>query len=433
MLWLVYNVLFAVAYAVLMPRFLFRMWRRGGYRKDFFHRFGIYSPKVLERLQSRRRVWIHAVSVGEVYVALRFLEDLRKVVPGFSCILTTTTSTGHKIAEEKLSADDVLLYFPTDVPFITKRVLKILRPKAILLTECELWPNLIRLAGRAGIPVVLINGRISESSYQGYHLIRVFMKRVLASMRLFLVQSAVDEERLRNIGADPERIKVVGSAKYDMMHVDPAGVEETRRLLDRIGMGSERTILLGGSTWAGEEEILLEIYAGLRKEISSLRLVLVPRHAERKQEVEAAIAKAGLSYVRRSELQPGGSAPAATPDVLLVDTTGELRNFYALASVIFVGKSLCATGGQNFIEPALWGKPIIVGPHLENFTAIADDFLKSGAMIMVNDRAGLESAVRNLAGDRTMCERYGKNAKMLVEAMQGAVRRSVEMLRQFVS
>ena len=354
MLWFLYNVLFAVGYVLMLPHFLLRMWRRGGYRRGFLQRFGIYSEDVLRQLKTRNRIWIHAVSVGEIHVALRFADELRTLDPETSFVVTTTTSTGHAVAEKKMREEDVLLYFPSDFPAIMNRVLNVLKPKAVILTESELWPNLIRLAKKRNIPVILINGRISESSYKGYKLLKVFFSRIVRQIDLFLVQTAFEEECLTWLGVDKTRIKVLGTAKYDVVRIDPAGGGKARQILELAGIALDDLIVTGGSTWPGEERILLDVFKRLKPSFPRLRLVLVPRHAERRAEVEAEIRRSGLNYARRSDLA-NAHLPGSSVDVLLVDSTGELMWFYGCASVVFVGKSLTSHGGQNIIEPAFLG------------------------------------------------------------------------------
>lgn len=438
MLWFVYNVLFAVGYVLMLPHFLLRMWRRGGYRRGFLQRFGIYAPDIIRRLQERQRIWIHAVSVGEVYVALRFMDELRAGDSETAFILTTTTSTGHRIAEDKLPPDDVLLYFPSDFPGIVNRVLNKLKPRALILTECELWPNLIRASKSRNIPIILINGRISDSSYRGYRKLKVFFSRVVKCIDLFLVQTPTEEERLLDLGADPASIRVMGTAKYDVAQPGSDGENRALELLEACGINSDSLILLGGSTWSGEESILLDIYERLKKTYKELKLVLVPRHMERRAEVEAEIQKKGLSYVRRSDVNmPEGRTTlrlrSGQADILLVDTTGELKNLYACATVIFVGKSLTNHGGQNIIEPALFAKPIVIGPHMENFPVVVSDFLAANALMQVTDAKGLEEAFRSLLADKDLREAYGRRANAVVQKGRGVVRASVELIREVIN
>jgi 3-deoxy-D-manno-octulosonic-acid transferase len=313
------------------------------------------------------------------------------------------------------------------------------------MTECELWPNLIRASARRGIPTILINGRLSVKSYTGYRKLRVFFEAVVKSMDLILVQSAQDKERFEKLGAARERVRVVGSAKYDAAGVESAGEEKARHILAGAGIDKDDLIVVGGSTWSGEEDVLCDIYKRLRGVFRPLRLVLVPRHAERRAEVEATVRKHGLSLKKRSEMSSDGEAasrrdlegaakaPGSGTDVLLVDSTGELTAFYACASVIFVGKSLLAHGGQNIIEPALLEKPIIVGPYMENFSAVMGDFLEANAVFQVQDAGGLEAALRSLLADDGLREEYGRRARGVVESRKGVVRESVRLITETIS
>jgi 3-deoxy-D-manno-octulosonic-acid transferase len=406
----------------MFPYFLFRMCRRGGYLRGFLQRFGIYPREIVQRLAKERRTWIHAVSVGEIQVAMRFADEMRRAGLGNSFVITTNTSTAHALAEKKLSADDILLYFPLDFPFIVKRVLDLINPRALMLTECELWPNLIRHTNARHIPVILINGRISESSRKGYRLLRPFFSRALGHVDLLLVQTRFEEEGLRELGADASRIKVLGTAKYDVVQDDPATGDRARKVLADLGISANDPILLGASTWSGEERALLDIFKHLRPAFPGLRLILVPRHAERRNEVEAEIRNAGVSFAKRSDT----NKPAVAPETLLVDTTGELMGFYACATVVFVGKSLTNHGGQNIIEPALLSKPIIVGPNMENFAAVVEDFLSAKAVIQIGNAAELETTIEALLRDKSMREEYGRRASSLIKANQGVVQKSVK-------
>ena len=427
MLWFVYNVLFTVGYVLMLPKFLLRMKRRGGYRRGFMQRFACYPDALRKRIRERPRIWVHAVSVGEMFVAQRYMRDIRAQRPGTGFVLTTTTSTGHRLAEARLHADDVLLYYPSDFPLFVRRALATVRPLALLLTESEIWPNMIRSAADRGIPVILINGRISEGSYRGYRALRVFFGKIVSRVSLALVQSEGDRQRLVALGGRVERIRVLASAKYDVAESVAEGEAEARAFL--AGLGWRGTVtLLGGSTWPGEEETLLAIYGRLRGQVPGLRLVLVPRHAERGDDVAAVVRAKGLRPARRS--QPEAAAVEADPDVLLVDTTGELRDFYACADVIFVGKSLCSTGGQNIIEPAALGKPVVVGPHMENFPVVIRDFLDEKALLQVADARELEAGLRRLVSDPDRRASLGKAALKVVESKRGAV---AEGVRQILS
>ena len=429
MRWILYNMLFGVGYLLVLPHFIYRMCRRGGYGKGILQRVAVYSQGLRVRLAERPRIWIHAVSVGEVNVAFRFMAEIRARRPGSAFVLTTTTSTGHRIAEEKLASDDVLLYFPVDAPPIMAKVLATIRPEAILLTECELWPNLVRAAKARGIPVILINGRISSSSARGYRMLRYFFGPVFRMMDLILVQGENDRQGLLAVGAPDDRIHVVGSAKMDIPPpVAATSDSQARALLARLWPGEGTVVIVAGSTWEGEESALLAVYGRLRPDFPDCRLILVPRHAERRPAVENQVRRSGMTWVCKTTLDAGGHSGEASPDVLLLDTTGELGRFYECADMVFVGKSLTAHGGQNFIEPAGMGKPVIVGPNLENFPVAASLFEKAGAFVRVADESGLESAFRDLLSQPDKRADHGRRALEVVESGRGAVCRSVDLV-----
>ena len=428
MKWLIYNIVFSFAYLLLLPWFLRRMWRRGGYRKGFFERIGRFPKDLRAKLGARRRVWMHAVSVGEVFVAMRVARELRERRPGLAFVFSVTTSTGRAMAEKLMEKDDVLLYFPVDTPWVVRRVLSAVRPLALVLIETEIWPNLIRAMSARRIPVVMVNGRISDRSYRGFKKLRYFVRDVFSLFDLVCVQGRDDSSRIIELGARPERVHVMGTAKYDEAAAAGAVLPPTD-VLRSAGFPVDAILLVGGSTWPGEETVLLDLYCRLQAAHPRLRLVLVPRHAERAAEVAAEIEKAGLRGVRRSLL--GGAAGAPAPaEVLLVDTTGELKSFYAAADIVFVGKSLTQHGGQNIIEPAALGKPVIVGPNMENFRPVMADFLAAGAVLQVPDAAALGAAVERLLGDPSARAEYARIGRDLVRGKAGVVKATVSLIAE---
>lgn len=390
------------------------MLKRGGYRNDFKQRFGSYAPETLARFREVSRIWVHAVSVGEIQIALRFIEAYRRQNPHARFVLSTNTSTAHALGRKKMDARDVLIYFPLDFPPVIKRVYEAINPQKLILVECEFWPNLIREAARRQIQVALINGRMSDSSFKGYMTFQALMRRLLCSIDPICVQSALDAERMVALGAPPHAVHPVGTAKYDLFPAPPHAGASARALLAQAGVAPDAIVWVGGSTWPGEEKVLCSVYRTLRKRFSKLFLVLVPRHAERRAEVLAAVRGQGLS----GSLRSAGASPA---DVLVVDTTGELMEFYAAADVVFVGKSLCAHGGQNPIEPALFGKPILVGPNMENFAAVMKDFSAANAVQRVESAAALEIALRPLLSDAAARAALGQAAAQLVESHRGVM------------
>jgi 3-deoxy-D-manno-octulosonic-acid transferase len=419
MRWILYNTAFLFAYLLMTPYFLLRMSRRGGYRRHFMHRFGVYDERTRRELAEGGRIWVHAVSVGEIHIAMRVIAEYRAADPSARFVVSTTTSTAHAIADRDLPDNDALIYFPVDLPVITRRVLRIIQPRAIIVTEVEFWPNLTRQAHRKGIPVMVINGRLSERSFRGYRRLRPLFAEVVNMMSRVCVQSAMDARRFRELGCEEDRLHVLGSMKYDIANAREEDAHAAREILERAGVGPNATLLVGGSTWEGEERVLIDIYKALRELDSELFLVLVPRHFERGDDVAAVIESNGLRCLRRS--QSATLSPNGKPSVLLVDTTGELKGFYACASVVFVGKSLTQHGGQNVIEPAAYSRPVVVGPNMENFAQIMEDFHAEGAIVQVQSAEELKSELASLVSDAVRRQELGERARKVIASKSGAV------------
>lgn len=426
MLWILYNLLFPIVFLFMLPKFISRMLRRGGYGQHFEQRLGFFGEGTRARFSKQRRIWVHAVSVGEIYVALRFIKAYREAHPRAVFALSTNTSTAHAIGRKEIDPRDVLFYFPVDLPVIIKKVLRIVNPSRIVLVEGEFWPNLIRLADNHGIPISLINGRMSERSYRGYRKLQSLTTNVLRRIAPICVQSEVDAGRLIGIGASPATVHVMGTVKFDVAERDPAGEKVARDVMRKIQLSEDATVLLGGSTWPGEEAVLCDLYKELRTDHPNLFLVLVPRHVERADEVVQVLDEHQLTYVRRSRID---DAPASEqPEVLFIDTTGELRNFYSVADIIFVGKSLTEHGGQNPIEPAMYGKAVVMGPNMENFPAVMAEFNKHDAVRQVEDAESLASLVELLIADTSVRRSLGRRAARVVEQNRGVIERTVKLL-----
>ena len=421
MKWLLYNALFSVAYVVMLPSFLLRMNRRGGYRARMGDRFARYPEEILAGLSDgadASRIWIHAVSVGEVQVAGQLMRALRKMDPAIRFVFSTTSSTGWRTAEKEVTDRDILIYNPLDFPGFVKRAFDAIRPKAIILTETEIWPNFIREAKRRGIPLFLANARISDRSAPRYRALRWFFGEVFRCFTKTYVQSDLDADRLVAAGADRATMEVTGSFKFDVARRRPEKETELR------AWAGDGRILLGGSTWPGEDEALLRILPELPADV---KLVIAPRHFEKADAVEENIAKAGFRCIRRSR---GESTADAMPDagprpVFLADTTGELMGLFGIASAAFVGKSLCAHGSQNMIEPCLCGIPTVVGPYTENFRPVMSDLLAADAIVQVEDENGLCAVLKSFFDPvRHECaSALGERAKKAVERRRGATER----------
>ncbi|MDD2708214.1 MAG: 3-deoxy-D-manno-octulosonic acid transferase [Verrucomicrobiae bacterium] len=425
MIW-IYEILFWMGLALAAPFYLLRMRRRGGYARDFMERFGVFSREKAGRLRDLKPVWLHAVSVGEVDLALQLIEQLRSRPDCPPLALSTTTSTGHAMAAKKLPPNVPLFYYPLDSRFCFGRVHRLLQPRAFVLVEAELWPGHLRFCAQRGVPMALINARLSNRCLPRYRRFRWFLEPGFAGFKLVTLQCQADRERLGGLGFPGSALQVAGCLKYDTAH----GVDAARRerLLNDFGFFEKRPVWLAGSTHPGEEELAVDIYHRLREKRPSLVLALAPRHAERAGQILTMTRERGLRMARRSKLSEAGGEM----DGMVLDTTGELKYLYERADVIFMGKSLLGQGGQNIIEPAVLGKPIVFGPHMENFPVVTADFLEAGAAIQVSDAAGLERETARLLDDPAARQRLGENARAVVQAKRGAMERTIHGLRSLL-
>ncbi len=429
----VYTLVYSLGFVLLSPSFLYKMWKRGKYRQNFLQRFGCYSDELRQRLARKTgpRCWIQAVSVGEVNTALVLMAELRK---RFDIVLSTTTSTGYALATERLPADATLLYFPQDFPSCVRRAYDLITPDVVVLMESEVWPNHVWEAHRRGVPIFLVNARMSPRSARRHQKVRWLFRRVFDKLTLVCAQSEEDAAHFRALGAP--RVELTGNLKYDASLTAAPTADVGGEL------PANRPILVAGSTWPGEEEILLDLLPKLREKIPDLFLVVVPRHVERTPEIVELARRRNVPFVLRKDSGTGvspvhpGAVPTVTgrdarstaPACLLVNTTGELRSFYNVATVIFVGKSLTAEGGQNIVEAAASGHPVVFGPNMQNFKAIAAEFVAAGACVQVRDRYELEHALRDLLLDETLRAKIAAAAKTVIERNIGATQRTVRLI-----
>lgn len=423
-----YSLLLTLVLLAWSPFVLLRALRNPHYREGWRERLGCYPEALLSRLQAVQPVWIHAVSVGEVGAARILANRWTARRPRLPLLISTVTGTGQAVARRSLSQAAAAVYFPIDLPMVVHRTLAAVRPRLILLTETEIWPNFLHECAVSKVPVAIINGRISERSFSRYRLVRPFIRRVLQCVDLFCMQTGTDADRILALGASPERVYVVGNLKFDAApHADTASLAEQWRR--ELHIEATQPVLVAGSTHAGEEEMLLQVFSRLRDEFPDLLLILAPRHPERVAQVETVVVGQGLTAVRRSALAQGRDDAKA---VILVDTVGELSALYAVGSISFIGGSLVSKGGHNLLEPALHGCPVLFGPHMENFIEASTYFVERGAAIQVSDAADLARQLARLLGDPVARERMGQAAMAALAAHQGACERTVTLLEQFV-
>jgi len=424
---LVYRLLFPVAFLLMLPGFASRMLRRGNYRHKFGQRFAIYSLRVRQRFAGGDWLWIHAVSVGEMMMALKLADMLRENSPDLRILLSTTTSTGFALGRERKREGMELIYYPLDLGPIVRRALNVIRPRQLVLVDKDLWPNMVSECYRRGIPVSIVNARVSPRSERRFLKWKRWVGPIFGMLEQVCVQEPEDLERWHSLGVRREALHCTGSLKFDFAASASSRAGEFRQLLRSIGVTDETPILLGGSTFAGEEALLGRALLQLRKTVPNAFLVIVPRHVERTPEVETALKEIGLSYVLRKGLENASSVEK--PDVLVVNTTGELRDWYAVATVCFIGKSICSTGGQNPAEPVLAGKPVIFGPHMENFAALVRQFLACGGAVQVSGEAEIVAEAARLFGDSAAREKLVYAACGVLKAHEGANLRTAALLR----
>lgn len=424
-----YNALLRLFFALSLPWFAVQVARREKYRAGIRQRLGRYPSPLRDALRGRRRVWIHAVSVGEVLAALPLVKALAEALPGHRVVLSTVTLTGQRVAREKAGGWATAFYFPLDLPSAVRRAFDLVSPDFVAIVETELWPNFIAEAARRGVPLAVVNGRISDRSFRGYRRARFLLRRILPSIRRFSMQTVLDAERIVALGAPAERVAVGGNMKFDCGLL-PAGEEETRGARLALGLEAYAPVIVAGSTHRGEEEAVLDAWDAARRESPETALVIVPRHPERGEEVQALCERRGAACVLRSRHPAGARVPAGA--VLVADTIGELTAIYRAATLVFVGKSLVGGGGQNIIEPASLGKAVLFGPSMQNFREAAELLLRARGAVQVADARGLAESVVALLADAPLREELGRRAAEAMAGSRGATRRNLELLRGLV-
>ncbi len=417
-MYLLYSILSLFVFALASPYFLYQAVRYKKYIGNVRERLG-YLP-ISFNVDGEPSIWIHAVSVGEALTARALLSDLKTRYPRLKLYLSTTTMAGQQVAKTSLRhLVDGVFYFPFDWTFIVRRTLNLVKPRLFIMMETEIWPNLLHECRKRGIRTAMINGRISARSYPRYKLVRPLFRRVLADVDRFCMQSEESAQRLISLGADPARVTVTGSLKFDSLELPaPSSHGKPReRVLRFFRISSHRTVVVAGSTMRGEESAVLSAFSKIKATQTHAVCILAPRAPERFTEVERVAREAGFVTARRSEL-PIDAEPRA--DVIVLDSIGELAQLYQLATVVFVGGSLVDHGGHNILEPAIFGKPIVFGPHMQNFREIAETFVGSGAAIQVASDRDLDDAILGLVRDPVHRASLGAAARALVEANRGA-------------
>ncbi|WP_306533211.1 3-deoxy-D-manno-octulosonic acid transferase [Geobacter sp.] len=424
MFFVLYDILLILLAPAIIAHHVWRTVSRGRTFAGFAERFGFIAPESLVPVTGRGAIWVHAVSVGETMAVKPLLRELKRRFPERPIVLSSVTETGRSVAVA-IPEPDLVVYFPFDFGFAASRALRLVSPKLVIVVETEIWPNFLRYARRMGIPAVMVNGRISDRSFPRYLRFSRFFAPILNNLSALCMQSDEDARRIVAIGAPAERVFVTRNLKYDLP-LRRLGPTEQEELRNRYRLPAGALVITAGSTHSGEEELVAESYLRLFAERPGLFLVLVPRHPERAAEVGMLLEGKGIPFVRRSALD--GAQELEAGSVLLVDTIGELMNLYALSDVVFVGGSLVPVGGHNLLEPSSVGVPVLFGPHMHNFREITTLVLAAGAGEQVEDRTGLEAALRRLLEDESARRAMGENGSRLMAEQGGAAARHLEII-----
>jgi 3-deoxy-D-manno-octulosonic-acid transferase len=426
MIFFVYNLSLFIAACLAVPYYVLKMALTGKYRRSLGDKFGIMGEEIFLTMEGAPRIWIHAVSVGEVTAAAPIIAALRTELPGACIVLSTSTETGQDMAKALATEATAIIYYPLDIPCVVRKVIKRVNPEVFVMTETELWPNFLRACNDWKIKVVMVNGRISPRSFRRYRFSRFFWKRVLMLVDRIGVISAIDGERMLSLGLSPERLEIMGNAKYDGLaaKVAPALAEEIARRLN-ITPGAQ--VFVAGSTHAGEEGIVLDVYRRLLPDYPDMKLILIPRHVERGAAVREIATRSGFADVITLSAINGGQR-RRSERIIVVDVIGELFKVYALATVVFCGGSLVPRGGQNILEPAAWGKVVFHGPSIEDFLSEKNILSEVGAGITVVDGEELLAGVRAMLAQPALLRAKGTAARSAVIANRGAAERYARLI-----
>jgi len=430
------DCLYLLIGAAMSPVVLYRAARHKRYHSGWAQRFG----KITRKKPEKKCIWLHAVSVGEVNATKTIVKELKKRFGDYEIVISTTTDTGFARASALFGSSHTVTYFPFDFSPVMHRAFREIRPSICLLMELEVWPNFVRIAEQQNIPVVVVNGRITERSFSGYKKIKPIAEKIFGRVSLILAQTEEYARRFRQVGAAEEKVIVTSSLKYDTAQTEDQ-VEGADTLAAELGIEDEKLWVAGG-TGNDEEKILLDVYQSLKQQnrFKDLRLAIVPRKPERFNEVAQLIEDSGLPLIRYSHIKSANREPAverrATSDesrVILGDTMGDLRKFYSLATIIFVGRSLVPMGGSDMLEAAALGKPVLFGPHTYNFKQTVDELLEDNGAIMVKDKQDLLKTIQKCLSEPDFTEKIARNGQQVIKKNQGATAKTIEQIEKFLN
>ena len=427
---LIYNIIILFTLPVTIAFLAVQLLIHKKYREIVLPRLGFLSHVIKESPGQKPVFWIHAVSVGEVMAVTPLVKRLREEYPKGRLLVSTVTQTGQVTARQKLPEADGVFYFPFDLPWVVQRVIQRIRPTIFVFLETEIWPNFLFALARAGVPAVMVNGRISEKSYRGYRLLGIFFRKVLETVSLFSVQTDLDKERLIALGVDAHKVVRTGNMKYDQAVGSVS--ENPKEIRKGLKLPSPCDLIIAGSTHSGEEEMMASCYRKLSRRYPRVRLLLAPRHLERLEKIEAMLRLQKLKPVRKTKMESGEFSSITADTVVLLDTLGELQRLYSAADLVFVGGSLVPIGGHNVLEPAALAKPILFGPYTQNCREIAQLLLDRGAACQVRNEDHLYEQICSLLDHPEQSAKMGIQAREVVFEQQGIVEKNLVLLQRIL-
>ncbi|HWR40574.1 MAG TPA: tetraacyldisaccharide 4'-kinase [Patescibacteria group bacterium] len=425
---LLYNILAVILLLLALPVFAYRLSREKGFGERLRQSFGWLPQETMDKVAGRDAIWLHAASVGEIVATSPIVKEIRRELPGMPVMVSVVTASGYEMARRIIPEADGVIFFPLDLPYLSRSVVRRIRPRVFMLVETELWPNFLKAARHFNIPVMMVNGRISDKSVNRYRYLFGVLRKMLDTVVQYCMQSTVDAQYIIRLGADPRRVVVTGNTKFDQNYTDVSETEKVE-LFRQLGLSGRSPVIVAGSTHKGEEEQIFAAFTQIRQEFPDVALIVAPREPMRTGDIISLAAEWDLVAVKRTVIK---EQPMTGHDIVIIDTIGELGKMYGLGDVIYVGGSLIARGGHNVLEPAAHGKPILVGPHMFNFRDSYALLTGRGACDTVYDSNGLADKVLKLLHDDKARMAMGQAARMIIEENKGAAKKSAQYLRQLL-
>jgi 3-deoxy-D-manno-octulosonic-acid transferase len=429
-----YTILLIIIVIAILPFFMLRMLVSGQFKR-FREMWGFLPEDVLQQVEGQQCIWVHAVSVGEIVATSSIIKEITKMIPNQTILVSVTTTTGYAMAKRLIPEATGIIHFPLDLPWLVNGIIRRIKPSLFMMVENELWPNFLKAAKRHGVKTIMVNGRVSDKSFKRYHYLLSIAKGMLNNVDRFCMQSSQDADYIVALGADPARVVVTGNTKFDQTcaETSPQQQDELRKMLE---IRHAAPVIVAGSTHKGEEELLISVFKTLLKDFPQACMVIAPRHVKRAAEIMNFCQKAAIRATSRTEIVPDEGAQSAAPfpryQVVILDTIGELGKVYGMADLVFVGGSLVPKGGQNILEPAAHGKPILVGPHMFNFKEIYALLSKRGVCITVKDQDELSSQMNALLKAPELWMRMQREALQVIDENKGASVKNAQFIKQLL-